>query len=207
MSKSVIARRSAPTLTAAICAKRKTAVPDLRLSWCLWPPPSHSPHRTRRSRPSMSFCLKGRALSADEVKQLYLQGSFLKQNVSPALAPALHGKLGQGLNFDGVNDYVRLTDPANGSLDFGDSQDFYSLHLGKDDARNGAQDVSDDCEQGSLQSLQLQHMSADGTLAPCSGAATRVYYLCVPIMRTKTACWRTVPARLPRRLRILVASP
>jgi hypothetical protein len=28
------------------------------------------------------------------------------------------GKIGQGLAFDGVNDYVNITDPANGSLDF-----------------------------------------------------------------------------------------
>jgi Concanavalin A-like lectin/glucanases superfamily len=33
--------------------------------------------------------------------------------------PAVNGKLGQALEFDGSNNYVNISDPANGSLDFG----------------------------------------------------------------------------------------
>ncbi|MBI4159563.1 carbohydrate binding domain-containing protein [Candidatus Wolfebacteria bacterium] len=34
------------------------------------------------------------------------------------------GKIGQALNFDGVDDYVNVGDPASGILDFGSGQDF-----------------------------------------------------------------------------------
>lgn len=44
-------------------------------------------------------------------------------NMSRSTSP-VSGKIGQALNFDGVDDEVRISDPVSGILDFGSAQDF-----------------------------------------------------------------------------------
>ncbi len=57
-------------------------------------------------------------------------GYFIGGATSTALTI---GKVGQGIDFDGVNDSVRVTDPASGVLDFGAGQDFSIAYWRKPD--------------------------------------------------------------------------
>jgi len=55
-------------------------------------------------------------------------------NMSTSTSPA-KGKIGQALKFDGVNDYVNVGDPANGSLDFGTNSFSYGMWVYVDNNR------------------------------------------------------------------------